>query len=362
MVAAPISTLPTFYSFRAVNSRLTGNVDLREGENHYLYHRPDGKWVVMPWDLDMMFIPKSHQSGRTDLDRILDVPALRAEYRNRCREIVDLLCDDPSPRGGQFGQMVDEFATLLHPPGQPLAWPELDQCLWNFHPRTSDKGAFYRNPVRGGPDNNWDRKLATPDFAGFVKFITDFATAARPADHPWKQDDGDPRGYGYGWLVADAADSWRPPSACGQFTIQRPRRGISHDGALRLQHHALRFAEKRRAIRRPAMASRRDRRARPSRLATRPAAPLRDRERLDLSRDCRASTAEMLFPADAAVTPGADLPCPRLRMKDTDGRWSRRVRACLLHRRPVELKRFAVRKPRLRWFAHSLRISAAPHP
>src|SRR5205085_1068117 len=70
----------------------------------------------------------------------------------------------------------------------------------------SDKGAFYRNPVRGGPDGNWDRKLATPDFAGFVKFITDFATAARPADKPWKHDDGDPRGYGYGWLVADAAD------------------------------------------------------------------------------------------------------------------------------------------------------------
>jgi len=65
----------------------------------------------------MMFIPKSHQSGRTDLDRILDIPALRAEYRNRCREILDLLCDDPSPRGGQFAQMVDEFATLLHPPG-----------------------------------------------------------------------------------------------------------------------------------------------------------------------------------------------------------------------------------------------------
>ena len=48
--------LPAFYSFHAI-SRLTGNVDLREGENHYLYHRPDGKWVAMPWDLDMMFIP-----------------------------------------------------------------------------------------------------------------------------------------------------------------------------------------------------------------------------------------------------------------------------------------------------------------
>ena len=197
--------LPAFYSFHAI-SRLTGNVDLREAENHYLFHRPDGKWVPIPWDLDMMFIPKRHQSGRTDLDRILDIPALRAEYRNRCREILDLLCDNPGPHGGQFAQIVDEFATLLHPPGLPHAWPELDQCLWNFHPRTNDKGAFYRNPVRGGPDENWNRELITPDFAGFAKFITDFATAARPANKPWTQDDGDPRGYGFGWLVADASD------------------------------------------------------------------------------------------------------------------------------------------------------------
>ncbi len=307
--------LPAFYSFHAI-SRLTGNVDLRENENHYLYHRPDGKWVILPWDLDMMFIPKSHQSGRTDLDRILDIPALRAEYRNRCRELLDLLCDDPSPRGGQFGQMVDEFAVRLHPPGQPFAWPEFDQCLWNYHPHTSDKGAFYRNPVRGGPDGNWDRKLTTPDFAGFVKFITDFATAARPVDQPWKHDDGDPRGYGYGWLVADASDPDIP---------ERPR--ITSTCAAGFSRHALTFSTTPFASRKAdahfaTIQWRLGEIAAPGLPGYQPGQPRRyELETAWTSLEIAPFTADIRLPSDIA-RPSATYRA-RVRMKDTAGRWSR---------------------------------------
>jgi hypothetical protein len=200
--------LPSFYSFHAIN-RLVGNVDLREGNNHYFYHRPDDRWMVIPWDLDMMFIPKSHQSGRIDQDRCLSIPALQLEYKNRCRELLDLLCSDPAPNGGQVGQVVDEFAAILHPRGFPFAWPELDECLWSFNPHSADKGAFYRNPVRGGPDGNWTRTLATPDFFGFVKFITDYCTDTRP-DRKWSHDDGDPRGYGFEYLRNEAEDAAIP--------------------------------------------------------------------------------------------------------------------------------------------------------
>jgi len=196
--------MPSFYSFHAIN-RLVGNVDLREGDNHYFYHRPDGHWTVIPWDLDMMFIPKGHQSGRIDQDRCLDNPGLQLEYKNRCRELLDLLCSDAAPNGGQVGQVVDEFASIIHPRGYQLAWPELDQCLWDFNPHTSDKGAFYRNPTNGGPDGNWKRTLATPDFFGFAKFITDFCTDTRP-ESKWARDDGDPRGYGFGYLRDEAND------------------------------------------------------------------------------------------------------------------------------------------------------------
>lgn len=202
--------LPAYYSFHAIN-RLVGNVDLRPNENHFLYHAPDNRWVPIPWDLDMMFIPKTHQPGFIDLARCLEVPALRLEYRNRCREILDLFCADLTPRGGQIGQLVSESAAILQPPGQRPAWPELDQCLWNYHPRTVDKGAFYRNPMKDQRSTGtWDRRLATADFAGSVKFITDFVTNARPAGPPWKLNDGIPAGYGYGYLLAESESAEIP--------------------------------------------------------------------------------------------------------------------------------------------------------
>ena len=202
--------LPAYYSFHAIN-RLVGNVDLRPNENHFLYHGANNRWVPIPWDLDMMFIPKTHQPGFIDLQRCLEVPALRQEYRNRCREILDLFCDDPSPRGGQFGQLMDEYVSILHPPGQRVGWPELDQCLWNFHPRTVDKGTFYRNPTNqtmGGGD--FRRTLVTPDFAGFVKYISDYVTAVRPETAPWKLNDGMASGYGYGYLLAESESAEIP--------------------------------------------------------------------------------------------------------------------------------------------------------
>jgi len=98
---------------------------------------------------------------------------------------------------------------VVHPRGFPLAWPELDECLWNFNPHTSDKGAFYRNPTPGGADRNWTRTLATPDFFGFVKFITDYCTDTRPGSK-WGHDDGDARGYGFGFLRDESNDPQIP--------------------------------------------------------------------------------------------------------------------------------------------------------
>ncbi len=220
--------LQAFFGFQAIN-RLVGNVDLREDDNHYFYHRPDGRWTVIPWDLDMMFIPKSHQSGRIRQERCLEQPAIKIEYQNRCRELLDLLCSDASPNGGQVGQIVDEFASIVHPAGFPLAWPELDECMWDYHPRTSEKGAFYRNPMPGGADHNWTRTLATPDFFGFTKFITDYCTDTRPGSK-WHHDDGDPRGYGFGYLRDEGTDPAAP---------QRPT--ISYGGAEGFPAKALRF-------------------------------------------------------------------------------------------------------------------------
>ncbi len=201
--------LPDYYSFHAIN-RIVSNVDLRHGANHCLYHAPDGRWSPVPWDLDMMFIPKTHWPGVIDQTRCLDLPVLKREYQNRAREILDLLCSDPAPDGGQFGQLVAECARALRPAGHDRIWPELDMAVWNHHPRTSDKGAFYRNPAsQGMMGGGFERRLATPDFAGFCRFLTEFATDSRPTKN-YQPNDGDVRGYGYGFLWRESKDDAIP--------------------------------------------------------------------------------------------------------------------------------------------------------
>ena len=54
--------LKAYFSFHALN-RLLGNVDLRPDGNHGYYRYPDGDWAPIPWDNDMMFVPRHHQPG-----------------------------------------------------------------------------------------------------------------------------------------------------------------------------------------------------------------------------------------------------------------------------------------------------------
>ncbi|MCI0539239.1 MAG: CotH kinase family protein [Verrucomicrobiales bacterium] len=201
--------LPAYYSFHAIN-RVVSNVDLRHGANHYMYHRPDGHWVVLPHDLDMMFIAKTHWPGIIDQTRCLSIPSLRLEYQNRAREILDLFCADATPNGGQIGQLVAEYSRMLCPSDQERTWPELDMAMWNYHPRSNAKGQFYIGRYNDGRMGGaWRRTLATPDFAGFCKYITEFCTDSRPVKN-YKPNDGDQRGYGFGFLWSEAQDDKMP--------------------------------------------------------------------------------------------------------------------------------------------------------
>ncbi len=201
--------LPSYYGFHAMN-RVLANIDLRQQGNHYIYHRPDEHWVVLPHDLDMMFIPKTHWPGIVEQARCLDVPALSLEYKNRAREILDLFCADPTPAGGQIGQLVAELAQALCPKGETNNWAQLDEAMWNGHPRSNHRGQFY---VVRYPDSrmggSWVRKLASPDFAGFCKYIVDFCTDSRLIKN-YRENDGNQVGYGYGFLWSESKDDSIP--------------------------------------------------------------------------------------------------------------------------------------------------------
>ncbi|MCU0704185.1 MAG: CotH kinase family protein, partial [Fimbriiglobus sp.] len=172
--------LPAYYSFHALN-RLLGNVDLRPDGNHGYYRRPDGRWAPIPWDNDMMFVPRAHQPGHIDAIACLNHPAIAVEYRNRAREVLDLFAADATDRGGQVGQLVADLGAALTPKGHAIDWPRLDEARWNFAPRMNDKGLYFLNPTEGDHfGGRWKRTLATPDFAGFQKYLVEFCTDCRP--------------------------------------------------------------------------------------------------------------------------------------------------------------------------------------
>lgn len=211
--------MPTYYNFVAGN-RVLGNVDLRPGYNHFFYHAPDGHWTIIPWDLDMMFIPKSHQAGYVDQDKSLNIAALKIEYQNRAREVMDLMTADSSANGGQIGQLIDEYARLVAPTGISPDWTQLDAAMWNQNPRTNSstsdaqtnhRGNFYAKTYTDSRNGgNWVRTLATADFSGSMAYLLGYATDTFPAGQTWAFNNGDQRGYGARYLASDATDTTVP--------------------------------------------------------------------------------------------------------------------------------------------------------
>ncbi len=203
--------MEAYYSFHAIN-RFVSNVDIRPGANHAFLQNPVLGWMPVPWDLDMQFIPRTHQPGHIDQMSCLNVPELKLEYQNRAREILDLLGSDATPEGGQIGQLVAEYARLIEPrsTAPEWSWAALDMCRWNHAPQTNDKGAFYRNPAEQGMQGgSFKRTLVTPDFAGFCKYIVEFCTDSR-AKKDYASNDGNPQGYGYGHLLSECRDAAIP--------------------------------------------------------------------------------------------------------------------------------------------------------
>jgi len=214
--------LAAFYNFHAGN-RFIGNVDVRTGNNYYFYHTPDNHWQVIPWDLDMMFIAETHQNGGVIAQiNCLNVPALKIEFQNRARELLDLMGADASTNGGQMAQLIDEYARLVAPAGTTTNWAALDAAMWNYNPRTtgdpnshsgqsSHKGNFYWSPytdTRGG--GNWVRTLTSTDFTGSMRFLTEYTTDTFPTNLTWAVGNGNQFGYGYQYLKLEGTDSNAP--------------------------------------------------------------------------------------------------------------------------------------------------------
>ncbi len=179
--------------YKAVAEAVTHYDQRDQSQGHYFHNPETGKWVMMPWDLDTMFqlTGKYYIWDRIRLAIDPGYPTLLLEAVNEQREILDLLFNATA-----VDTVMAELVNIVNPAEQTLTWADLDQCVWNYHPRTTSKGSFNLLTASGYPAGHaYTRTLISADHKGQMDYIRKFMQ---------------PGGWGYDKLVAEVADSSIP--------------------------------------------------------------------------------------------------------------------------------------------------------
>ncbi|TWT72843.1 CotH protein [Posidoniimonas polymericola] len=121
--------LESYYSYRSILEAIH-HYDTGYGKNYYYYHNPEtDEWETLPWDLDLTWADNQYGNGAEPFrDRVLDFGAYAQAYRNRMREIRDLLYNEE-----QVSLLVDESSSFVFTEGQP-SLVDADRAMWDFNP------------------------------------------------------------------------------------------------------------------------------------------------------------------------------------------------------------------------------------
>lgn len=176
--------LPRFYSYQAI-VQAVHHFDISDGKNYFYYFDPRTRlWEVMPWDTDLTWAHNMYRSDAagSGVDAIAtrlfnpikeagtgaqsgtgvmrlngQYPAVDTEFRNRVREIRDLLFNT-----NQAYQMIEEQAALLRGDASAPGLLEADRCQWDYNPKMIDsrygpisndkagQGRYYQFPLESG--------------------------------------------------------------------------------------------------------------------------------------------------------------------------------------------------------------------
>lgn len=178
--------LATYYSSKAVGIACNDS-DRRPEANCIYYNNPQtGKWMMLPWDLDLMFEWGTHYTDWEHWRYVLSYVQADIEYKNRCRELLDLLFNPD-----QINQVVDEMAALISDSNAVQSFVEAERAMWDYHPRINKKGQWYAN-------NDF---LTSRDWPGMITY---YKTVLSPTGYN--------NGYTYGVkaLTAEAVDTAIP--------------------------------------------------------------------------------------------------------------------------------------------------------
>jgi len=168
--------LPNGYSYQAIIQAIH-HYDVGAGKNYFYYCNPQtGLWTVHPWDLDLTWAENMYDAwgyGGEDFKRYaLPRPALNLEYRNRVREIRDLLYNSD-----QAWQLIDEYAGRLRGPVNAPSILDADRAQWDYNPKMIDS-QYTENPsskAGQGRFYKWPNEpTVSKDFNGCVQLMKNY--------------------------------------------------------------------------------------------------------------------------------------------------------------------------------------------
>lgn len=141
-----------------------------EGKNYFCYQNPETTlWSIHPWDIDLTWADNMYKDSCGGIDefknRIANRPALNLEFKNRVREIRDLLFNTD-----QAYQLIDEYAAMIDDPNGGPAFVDVDRTLWDFNPiLVSSKVLSYK-----AGHGRFYQIAPTKDFPGLVQLMKDY--------------------------------------------------------------------------------------------------------------------------------------------------------------------------------------------
>ncbi len=152
--------LESYYSYQTIVQAIH-HYDIADGKNYFYYHHPqDGRWTVLPWDLDLTWADNMYRGGQTggnepfksrvlsDFSSNARFPAIAREFRNRVREIRDLLWNTD-----ETFRLIDEYVGRVRGTNA-VSLIDADRAQWDYNPVLADssltlpdkagQGRFYR--------------------------------------------------------------------------------------------------------------------------------------------------------------------------------------------------------------------------
>jgi hypothetical protein len=168
--------LLSHYSYQAIVQGIH-HYDIAAGKNYFFYRNPETRlWETCTWDLDLTWANNMYVGGQTGGDeplksRLLDnfnnpgrLPNINIEYRNRVREIRDLLWNND-----QAYALIDEYAALLRGATNVPTILDADRSMWDYNPKMIST-VYSENPAsKAGQGRFYQWPNQAPNPAGLAK-------------------------------------------------------------------------------------------------------------------------------------------------------------------------------------------------